>query len=174
MVFRDRRTRILLIILAFTFMPLAAAAEDKQPAPPVNSSAEEARPPEDISRQSAEDAITLARQKVEMDPSSVKELVALGNLLLDKGVFAEAESVFDEALLINDRYHDALTGKGIALARMGKEQMAEEFLLKALVLNPNPVRTHYELGLRYEKRGDVNKAVSEYKQGIEKYKQGRK
>jgi len=121
-----------------------------------------------------DEAINLARQRVEAEPASVKAQVALGFLLLDKGAVEEAGTVFDNALAINARFHDALTGKGIVLARMGKDQEAEEFLQKALVLNPNPVRTHYELGLLYEKRGDFAKAVAEYKQGIEKYKQGRK
>ena len=57
---------------------------------------------------------------------------------------------------------------------MGKDKEAEELLQKALVLNPNPVRTYYELGFLYEKREDYTSAVAEYKKGIEKYQQGRK
>jgi len=126
------------------------------------------------SQASLDEAINLARQKITVDPSSVQEHVSLGFLLLKKGDLAEAQKVFDDALALNDSYHDALTGKGIVLARMGKDQEAEELLQKALVLNPNPVRTYYELGVLYEKRGDYTSAVAEYKKGIEKYQQGRK
>ncbi len=101
-------------------------------------------------------------------------MVQLGNLLLKKGSLEEAAKAFDDALAINGRYHDALTGKGIVLARMGKDQEAEETLQKALLLNPNPVRTYYELGSLYEKKGEFGKAIADYKKGIEKYKQGRK
>lgn len=121
-----------------------------------------------------DEAIKQARQRVEGEPASVKAQVALGFLLLQKGAVEEAGTVFDNALALNARFHDALTGKGIVLARMGEDKEAEEFLQKALILNPNPVRTHYELGLLYEKKGDFAKAVAEYKKGIEKYKQGRK
>jgi len=126
------------------------------------------------SQASLDEAITLARQEITADPSSVQKQVALGFLLLNKGALTEAQKVFDDALALKNNYHDALTGKGIVLARMGKDQEAEELLQKALVLNPNPVRTHYELGLLYEKRGDYANAVAEYKKGIEKNQQGRK
>jgi len=126
------------------------------------------------SQASLDEAINLARQKITADPSSVQEQVSLGFLLLKKGALAEAQKVFDDALALNKSYHDALTGKGIVLARMGKDQEAEELLQKALILNPNPVRTHYELGSLYEKRGDYTNAIAEYKKGIEKYQQGRK
>jgi tetratricopeptide (TPR) repeat protein len=126
------------------------------------------------SQASLDEAINLARQKITADPSSVQEQVSLGFLLLKKGALAEAQKVFDDALALNNSYHDALTGKGIVLERMGKDKEAEELLQKALVLNPNPVRTHYELGFLYEKRGDYTSAVAEYKKGIEKYQQGRK
>ena len=55
--------------------------------------------------------------------------------------------------------------------RLRKE--AEQVLKAALDGNPNPVRTHYELGLVYEKEGAPDKALAEFKEGIAKYRQGR-
>ena len=43
----------------------------------------------------------------------------------------------------------------------------------AVPVDPNPVRTHYELGLVYEKLGDTEKAMAEFKEGIKKHEQGR-
>ena len=123
---------------------------------------------------SLDQAIDSARQKVKEDPSSLKDKTALGYLLLKKGSLEEAGKVFDEVLEVKGNYHEAMTGKGISLSRMGKDQEAEEVLKNALQLNPNPVRTYYELGLLYEKRGDFVQANTEYKKGIEKFKQGRK
>jgi hypothetical protein len=37
-----------------------------------------------------------------------------------KRCFAEAQKVFDDALALNNSYRDALTGKGIVLARIRK------------------------------------------------------
>ncbi|KAB0664841.1 tetratricopeptide repeat protein [Oryzomonas japonica] len=66
------------------------------------------------------------------------------------------------------------TGEGLLLARAGNLKEAELALKAALVRNPNPVRTHYELGRVYEASGDPHKALAEYQEGIAKYRQGRK
>lgn len=100
--------------------------------------------------------------------------VRLGYLLLNKGVTDEAWLSFAEALKLNPRSHAAQTGEGIIYSRKGNLKEAEQTLKAALVQNPDPVRTHYELGVVYEKLGDYPKALSEYKEGISKHQQGRK
>ena len=159
--------RTLLIIFCLFFASLLSPEVKTQQAAAQDSVGPQVELPTD-------GALDLARQKVKEDPSSEEARVTLGYLLLKKGSLEEAAKTFDDALALNARLHDALTGKGIVLARMGKDQAAEETLQKALVLNPNPVRTYYELGFLYEKRGDFDKAITEYKRGIEKFKQGRK
>jgi tetratricopeptide (TPR) repeat protein len=67
----------------------------------------------------------------------------------------------------------SMTEEGSLLARAGNLKEAEQVLKAALVGNPNPVRTHYELGLVYEKAGDPGKALAEFKEGIAKHRQGR-
>lgn len=121
-----------------------------------------------------EAAITLAGRRVEAEPSSAEARVDLGNLLLEKGALQAAEKAFGEALALNPRSHEAIAGKGIVLSRLGQDQAAEEMLRQALLLNPNPVRAHYELGLLYQRRGELDRAISEYKLGLEKFRQGRR
>ena len=65
------------------------------------------------------------------------------------------------------------TEEGGLLASAGNLKDAELALKAALVGNPNPIRTHYELGLVYEKGGDPEKALAEFKEGIVKHLQGR-
>ena len=167
--------RILIVVFFLSVATnLSFAAEESQPAGQPAPTEMVQQSAAQSSQASLDEAINLARQKITADPSSVQEQVSLGFLLLKKGALAEAQKVFDDALALNNSYRDALTGKGIVLARMGKDKEAEVLLQKALVLNPNPVRTHYELGFLYEKRGDYTSAVAEYKKGIEKYQQGRK
>ncbi|NTW99587.1 MAG: tetratricopeptide repeat protein [Geobacteraceae bacterium] len=98
----------------------------------------------------------------------------LGYLLLKKGIPDEARLLFAEALKLSPRSHAALTGEGIVLSRKGNLREAEQTLKAALVQNPDPVRTHYELGVVYEKLGEFDKALHEYKEGITKHQQGRK
>jgi tetratricopeptide (TPR) repeat protein len=98
----------------------------------------------------------------------------LGHLLLGKGALNEAMDAFDAALKLNPRSFESRVGKGIVLGRLGDFAKAEQVLHDALVLNPNPVRVHYELGQLYEKQGDFGKAVAEYKEGLKKYQEGKK
>lgn len=56
----------------------------------------------------------------------------------------------------------------------GKISDENEALRRALLLNPRPVRIHYELGLLYEKQGDFGKAVAEYKEGLKKHQEGKR
>jgi len=165
------------LIVAF-FLLLAAIkplmAEEEQTANPAPAGEGVEQPQNEAMQALLEGEIEAARKAVAADPSSVTAQVALGELLLKYGTLEEAEKAFDEALKLDERCHETMTGKGVVLARMGKEQQAEEMLQKALLLNPNPVRTFYELGFLYEKRGDFDKAIDEYKKGIEKFHQGRK
>jgi Flp pilus assembly protein TadD len=153
---------------------LSFAANDQETAVQTPATEANQAPTEESAQNPIEVKIEQARQRIKADPTSLKEQVALGYLLIKQNSIAEAGKVFDDVLKVKEDYHEALTGKGIVLARTGKDQEAEEILQKALILNPNPVRTYYELGLLYEKRGDFAQANAEYKKGIEKFKQGRK
>jgi Flp pilus assembly protein TadD len=121
-----------------------------------------------------EDDIRTLRELIAKAPADDIQHVRLGYLLLNKGAVDEARVSFGEALKLNTRSHAAMTGEGIVLARKGNFKEAEQALKDALVQNPNPVRTHYELGLVYEKSGDIEKALAEYKEGIKKHQLGRK
>jgi tetratricopeptide (TPR) repeat protein len=114
------------------------------------------------------------REQIAKAPDDAVLYVRLGYLLLNAGAPADAKTAFDDALKRNEHSHAALTGEGIILARAGNLKEAEQVLKTALVRNPDPVRTLYELGLVYEKEGDPEKALAEYKEGIAKYQQGRK
>ena len=166
---------LIIVVSCLLFAPvLSFAGEEQQLAGQSSADERSGSSAVEKNENSIDQAIDSARQKTEEDPSSFKDRTVLGYLLLQKGSLEEAGKVFDEALAINGYYHEAMTGKGIVLSRMGKDQEAEEVLQNALKLNPNPVRTYYELGLLYEKRGDFSRANTEYKKGIEKFKQGRK
>ncbi len=81
---------------------------------------------------------------------------------------------FDGALAQQPLAHAAKTGKGMVLAQKGNLKGAVRVLKAALVLNPDPVRTHYELGRVYQQLGDFDQAVTEFKAGLEKFREGRK
>ena len=119
-------------------------------------------------------AIEGLRERVKTNPSMAECRIQLGYLLLKKNSNEEAMQEFDAALQRMPRSHSAKTGKGIALARKGDLKAAEIVFKDALVLNPDPVKVHYELGLVYEKTGNLDKALSEFREGVDKYEKGRK
>ena len=122
----------------------------------------------------ADKEISSLREQIAAAPANAVLHVRLGYLLLKNGAPDEAQLSFAEALKLNPRSHAAMTGEGVVQATKGDLKEAEKTLRAALAQNPNPVRTHYELGVVYEKLGDLDKALQEYKEGITKHLQGRK
>jgi len=104
---------------------------------------------------------------IEKSPEN-DELVRLkGDLLLKADRKDDAMEAYRKALEMNDRSKTALIGVGKVQMAMGELDAAEETLLKALSLNPNPAYAHYELGRLYEMKKEFDKAVSHYREGIE-------
>jgi len=99
-----------------------------------------------------DEAIELLKEGIDTDPEFAQTYIKLGYLQLKKNDYSAALGLFEQA---------------------GDFKRAEVILRDALVLNPNPVRTHYELGVVYQKLGDSIKAIAEYKAGMKRFKQGR-
>lgn len=88
-------------------------------------------------------------------------LVQLGDELWKNGKYAEAEKVYDEALLNFPNYHLALAGKGRVRAAQDDLETAVKFLNDALNRVPN-VETAILLGDIYTKQGNTEKAEQQY------------
>lgn len=88
-------------------------------------------------------------------------LVQLGDELWKNGKYAEAEKVYDEALLNFPNYHLALAGKGRVRAAQNDLETAIKFLNDALNRVPN-VETAILLGDIYTKQGNTEKAEQQY------------
>jgi tetratricopeptide (TPR) repeat protein len=88
-------------------------------------------------------------------------LVRLGDELWKNGRYAEAEKVYDEALLNFPGFHLALAGKGRARAARGDFENAVKFLSDAESRVPN-AETAILLGDIYTLQGDFDKARRQY------------
>ena len=114
-----------------------------------------------------EGALKALESYIEKEPTN-DELVRLkGDLLLKADRKEDAMAAFRKALEMNERSKTALIGIGKTQMAMGELDAAEQTLLSALSLNPNPAYAHYELGRLYELKKDFDKAVEHYKDGIE-------
>lgn len=119
-------------------------------------------------------AIAALRARLKENPSLIQCRIRLGYLLLEKNANDEAMKEFAVALQDLPGSPVAKAGKGIALSQKGDLKAAEAVFKDALILNPDPMKVHYELGLVYEKMGDLDKALGEFREGINAYKKGRR
>jgi|SRR5208337_1494489 len=118
-------------------------------------------------------AIETVRESLKADASSAVAYDQLGYMLLSKRLHQEALSAFDAALKLNPRMRTSRTGKGLALLGKGDVNEAEAVLKEALQLNPYPSMTHYALGLAYERSNEYEKAIEQYKEGIQSFREGK-
>jgi peroxiredoxin len=101
-----------------------------------------------------------------VDPTSVDVKLDLADLDLVTGQHAQAERLIAEILEEQPTHRRARLLHGIALFRAGRLTEAESTLTEALVLNPDPSRTHYYLGRIQEARGEKDLALRHYREAL--------
>jgi tetratricopeptide (TPR) repeat protein len=87
----------------------------------------------------------------------------LGNILLDKGFFDEAEARFREAVKLKPTYAVAYNNLGNVYFRKRVFEPALEFYKKAISLDPNYPEIYNNLGNIYDNLGARNQAIDAYK-----------
>ena len=103
---------------------------------------------------------------LEMDPSNNQIRLDLADLYLKIGDPKGSLALLAPVLAKDAHHRRALLIKGIALYKSGADDEAQKALTEALVLNPDPVRAHYYLGLVYERQGDIEKALEHYRAAL--------
>jgi tetratricopeptide (TPR) repeat protein len=124
-------------------------------------------------RRHEEAARELARA-LALQPDLIEAHLGLGYARLDTHEAAQALREFEFVLAKHPTSPGARVGVGIARIRLGHVDEGIRLLEEAVVLNPEPVRGHYELGRAYEARGDAARAVHHYRWAFLKLFQGRK
>jgi tetratricopeptide (TPR) repeat protein len=127
------------------------------------------------------DAERELRTAIEIDPDLFDAHLDLCSLLIAEfrtsvppgegpGVRAqqlnEAEGIVTHVLQRDPANRRAKLHRGIVLYHAGQLDEAEAALTEALLLNPDPARTHYYLGLGHEKKGDTARALHHYRQAL--------
>jgi Flp pilus assembly protein TadD len=90
----------------------------------------------------------------------------LGNILLDKGLFDEAEARFRQAVKLKPTYAAAYNNLGNVYFRRGIYEQAIEFYKKALGFDPNYPEIYNNLGNIYENVGNHNQAIYTYREAL--------
>lgn len=107
-------------------------------------------------------------------PGNLDAQLQLGYVELELGEPALALTQFETVLKRNPASAAGRAGRGIARLRLGDTEEGIRLLEEAVVLNPEPVRAHWELAQAYEARGEMGRALDHYRWAYRKLLQGRK
>jgi len=118
--------------------------------------------------------LSVPEQKVPSSAQSMPPQVQPALRALENEEFEAAVSLFEERLsvepglreTISDAYGQALVGQAVSMSENAPEK-AEALLLRALALNPQNSRAHFELASLYARQGDYAKAVVSYQKVAE-------
>jgi tetratricopeptide (TPR) repeat protein len=103
---------------------------------------------------------------LEIDPAHADTRLDLAAVLVTVGRTDEAGVIVAEVLESAPGHRRARLIHGVVLYHDGSLDEAEAVLKEVLLLNPDPVQTHYYLGLIYERKGDPARAAEHFKQSL--------
>jgi tetratricopeptide (TPR) repeat protein len=105
-------------------------------------------------------------QALKADPENIDVLLDLADLQLRVNKVDDAKRNVEQVLKMNARHRRANLLRGIVLFRLGHLDDAKVVLTEALVLNPDPARTHFYLGRIAEANGAKDTAIGHYRQAL--------
>jgi tetratricopeptide (TPR) repeat protein len=119
-----------------------------------------------------QDAIDEIEKLLYIHPRSIQGWLFLGKFSVIKGDLQQIIEIYNHILEIDPQNADAYYNLGVYYYNSGDYQNAERFFNKAITLN-NHLNSHLYLGYLYETRGEIEKAIKEYRLRI-RYKKGKK
>ena len=114
-----------------------------------------------------ETAATELRKALALEPRNVNTLAQLGFVLLERGEVAEAESVLQRAVSINDKHFYANYDLGRLFVRSRRYDQALPLLQHAATLKPNNPNVHYQLFValsRLKRKDEAERELTAFKQ----------
>jgi tetratricopeptide (TPR) repeat protein len=107
---------------------------------------------------------------LKINPTSIEGLFYLGKLAVAENNIDEIVAIYNKILDIEPRNVDAFYNLGVYYYNLGNIGTATQFFERA-VLYGNHLNSHLYLGHIYQSRGEIDKAIAEYRYRI-KYKRG--
>ena len=113
------------------------------------------------------EAIEILEIALDLDPSHLQSLVAIGNAFLKKGNLSEARAAYTRALQTRPAYPPALDGLGRSYEAQSDEERAIEHFEEAILSNKGYAPAYTHLGDLYMRQGDLEEAVQLLEEAIE-------
>ena len=112
----------------------------------------------DYANKQVEKAVAVNRERLRVDPASVRAHLELGKALWHQGIVAEAQGHFQTAVGLDPNSEDAHYFLGLCFRIQKQFAQAETEFEGALRLNPANFKAHGNLGLMFMEQGDLNRA----------------
>ena len=103
------------------------------------------------------------RRALELRPDFAEAYNTLGNVQKELGRLGDAEASYRAAIRLNPNYPGALSNLGNVLRQTDRLEEAEACHLEALRLSPNFSAGHNNLGNIYLDKGEVDRAIAEFR-----------
>ncbi|MCP3905078.1 MAG: tetratricopeptide repeat protein [Planctomycetes bacterium] len=113
-----------------------------------------------------DDAAKELAAALEIDPDHADAQLDLASLRLAEKRLDEAEAIVERVMAASPRHRRGTLISGAVAYYRGRLEEAEKVLRNALLLNPDPVWTHYYLGLTCERQGDEAAAAEHFKEAL--------
>lgn len=109
------------------------------------------------------------QKAIQLDPTLAEAYVGLGMIRLKEKKTKEAIQLFEKGIHLNPRSREGAIGIALALESMGEHSKAIERLEGLLRERHEVPEIHYHLGRLYEKEGQKERALSEYKKALQSF-----
>lgn len=119
-----------------------------------------------LQRHEDDHAAVLLRKVQEQDPYMYVIPFLLGESAVRHEKWEEAVDELQRCLKLNPKFDNAMTGLAHALAKLGRTKEAQEWLSRAVELNPQNYRAWYERGLLLS-ASDSEAALADYRKAVE-------
>lgn len=108
----------------------------------------------------------LANGSTEQLAPNLQDLIDLALQHHSAGRFPEAESIYKQTLKAHPDHPDALHLLGVIAHQVNKNEIAVDFISKALAINPNFAEAHNNLGSALQALERLDDAVASYRNAI--------